>query len=250
MQRWCCFSAVCCLWSCLFFAACGLDQFYLLEEPTVTYNTVYYSTDDYMRWYVEFLTNETANSEYYPAKKNAFTFLGTEIYYKIYDSTATLSSHKSRVEAVNKSDYYSNAATMLIETFKYQTLGTDKGVWQTPFVECSEKNTRVRIRLMSYNDTNDDLRASVRFGGVDMGIVPRRNDSRYSFDFFNKAEERPRESNVEPVDGDSDYWRTGSGSQEAYYVQLYAVAVGRNNNYTLSYSLVLDLGTIPILKNQ
>ena len=245
-----CFLAVCGLWSCFFFAACGLDQFYLLEEPTDTYNEVYADTTDYMRWYVDFLTNETANSEYYPSKRNAFTFLGTEIYYKIYDSTATLSSHKSRVEAVNKSDYYSNAATMLIETFKYQTLGTDPGGWSSPFVECSEKNTRVRIRLMSYDDMNEDLRAGVRFDGADKGIVPRRNDSRYSFDFFNKAEERPPQSNVEPADGDSDYWRTGSGSPEAYYVQLYAVAVGRDGNYTPSYSLVLDLGTIPILKNQ
>ena len=35
-----------------------------------------------------------------------------------------------------------------------------------------------------------------------------------------------------------------------YGMQLYAVAVGRDGNYTPSYSLVLDLGTIPILKNQ
>ncbi len=245
-----CFLTVCSLWPCLFFAACGLDQFYLLEEPTVVYNEVYASTDDYMKWYVDFLTNETMNSDYYPSKKNAFTFLGTEIYYKIYDSTTTLSSHKKRVEDVNKSEYYSNAATLLTETFKYQTLGTNVGGWASPFVECTEKNTRVRIRLMSYDDTNDDLKAGVRFDGVDKGVVPRRNDNRYSFDFFNKAEETPRESNVEPADGDSDYWRTGTGSPEAYYVQLYAVAVGRNNNFTPSYSLVLDLGTIPILKNQ
>ena len=240
-------------WLCLFFAACGLDQVYLLSEPTVIYNNVYDDTTDYTRWYVEFLTNETGNSDYYPSRGNAFTFLGTEVYYKIYNNVSTLRSHRNSIESLNDSTNYSAAATRLVETYRYQTLGTNSGTVWSPFVECRERNTRVRIRLTSYGD-EEDFRAGVWFDGQDMNVVPYRNGGRYSFDFFNKADDKnPSTPNIPPVEtvsNDGDYWHTASGGSDAYYVQLYAVAVGRDSNYTPAYSLVLDLGVIPILKNQ
>ena len=240
-------------WSCLFFAACGLDQVYLLEPPTAILHRALVGTD-FTQWYVEFITNEAGNAAYYPSRGNSFVFLGTEIYYKIYDNEDTLQSHKRSIESVNSASYYSESASRMITTYQYQPLDLQSGRIWFPFVECREKNTKVRIRLVSYqgDDTDPNYKAGVRFDDIDQNVVPYRNGRSNSFDFF-RAEKESSPSNktdVRPSDNDSDYWHTASGDSDDYYVQLYAVAVGRDSNYTPSYSRVLDLGTISILKNQ
>lgn len=236
-------------WSCLFFAACGLDQVYLLEPPTAILHNVYVDTDSPAQWYVEFITNDTGNAAYYPSRGNSFVFLGTEIYYKIYNNKNTLQSHKNSINSVNTASYYSEAASRMITTYHYQTLGLKPELGWTPFVGCDETgNKRVYIRLtdVAPDGNTETFKAGVKFNDTDKNVVPYRNGNRYSFDFFNKAQENPRVTNIQPSNGDADYYHSNSDDGK-YYVHLYAVAVGRDSNYTPSYSPVLDLGVIPIL---
>jgi hypothetical protein len=272
--------------------SCGLDEYYILEPPTVAYNTSYYSTADYTKWFYEFKTNETANSDYYASKKAGFVFLGTEIYYKIYNNYSTLASEKSAISSVNTSSNYSAAATRMIETYTYQTLTTYPSMSWSPFVECAQSNRTVYIRLTQtgtgyeyraaialgttstvadlsyigqYNGTTDSFTynattdvwtgassGTVSYSDIDF-VVPCRNGTTNSFDFFNNIDddnEGTLKYGVEPSSGDSDYKYSSTASADnTYYVQLYAVAVGRDSNYTNSYSLVLDLGTVPIEKD-
>ena len=239
-------------WSCLFFAACGLDQVYLLEPPIVRNNNVYVNTELPENWYVEFITNEAGNAAYYPSRGNSFVFLGTEIYYKIYNNVDTLQSHKRSIESVNSASYYSESASRMITTYQYQPLDLQSGRIWFPFVECREKNTKVHIRLVSYQgkDTDPTYKAGVWFDDDDQNVVPYRNGNNRSFDFFNDANEQPPVRNVPPNSGDNDFSPGTGGGAVIYYVQLYAVAVGRDSNYTPSYSPVLDLGTIPIYKQK
>ena len=238
-------------WSCLFFAACGLDQVYLLEPPIVKNNNVNPDTTEPNNWYVEFITNETGNAAYYPSRGNSFVFLGTEIYYKIYNNKDALQSQTRSIESVNSASYYSEAASRMITTYQYQQLDLQSGRIWFPFVECREKNTKVHIRLVSYqgNDIAPIYKAGVLFDDDDQNVVPYRNGSRKSFDFFRIDKEPFNTTDVPPLKGDADYYHSNSDDGK-YYVQLYAVAVGRDSNYTPSYSRVLDLGAIPILKNQ
>ncbi len=61
------------------------------------------------------------------------------------------------------------------------------------------------------------------------------------------------EEHAEPVEGDEDYEYSETWSDEnkaTYYVHFYAVGVANDTtSCTKSYSLVLDLGIIPIRKN-
>lgn len=287
------FSACMCA-GLLLLSSCGLDEYYILEAPSVTDNISTYDKE-YLYRYVEFFTNESGNSDYYPSKKASFVFLGTEIYYKIYNNYSTLSTQKSAISSVNTTSNYSAAATKIIETYTYQTLGTKPATGWSPFIECAEQNRKVYIRLNSYgtgsyyeySGTYYVLNASVAINGTYYGqtdtysvsnnvwtnssgtvvsyddiksdfVVPgrilKKNGYSLTFDFFDNNNDDDNTYDIEPVKGDSDYCYTDSSStstgfeDDTYYVQLYAVAVGRDANYTNSYSLVLDLGTIPVKK--
>ena len=70
------------------------------------------------------------------------------------------------------------------------------------------------------------------------------------FDFFDYNDTKS-EVNIEPKSGDEDFEFSSSASDDdAYYVKLYAVSKGRDANYTNSYSLVVDLGTVPIKRSE
>ena len=69
--------AICCL--CFF--GCGLEEYYVLEAPFRIYNTPNADTT-YDNKYFDFVTNETGNAGISPS----FNFLGTAVYYKIYNS--------------------------------------------------------------------------------------------------------------------------------------------------------------------
>ncbi len=271
--------------------ACGLDEYYVLEEPTGPNHLSYYLTDDYAQWYCDFKTNDTGNSDYL-SSSSSFRFLGTAIYYKIYNNTSTLTTHRSAISNVNTSSNYGTAATKMIETYGYQPLSTSPNFNWYPFVEAASSNRRVVLRLKSYASslisgslTDYTTRACIKIDDYYVGYdsdnnqvnyyydsstdtwyaedkstvvtdfnlaIPYRYDATHSFDFFDDDDDDSSSSrDILPVgdstSSDDDYWFTSTATDEdEYYVQLYAVAVGRDSNYTVSYSLVLDLGTIPI----
>lgn len=79
---------------------------------------------------------------------------------------------------------------------------------------------------------------------------PIRYNNKTTFDFFDDYE-TDNDFNVEPVNEvDSDFRSTTSGSTDSYYVQFFAISVGWDTvNLKEIYSLVLDIGSVPITKS-
>jgi hypothetical protein len=230
--------------SCLVsFSGCGLTEYYTLDAPTVTYNSPSYTTTDYTAKYFDFLTRESGMTDYLSSSSD-FVFLGTAVYYKIYNNYSTMLSRNSSISSVNTSSNYSSAATKMIETYEYQQLGTDSGTI-TPLVSATGSNRRVYIRLMHYGSSND-YAAKITIAGTELA-VPLRVGNKYTFDFGRTSSD---DDNAVPVSGDDDVEYGTASSSGKWYVDMYAVAVGRDSSYTTSYSLVLHLGSVTIDQNE
>lgn len=162
-----------------------------------------------------------------------------------------LSNHNS-IEAVNNSTNYSAAAERMIG-FGYRELNTDRGIL-SPFAA----GTQVLIRLTNNHEKNNDGTLSaeignkaqiIEIGGTEVGIPRRSLGNLFSFDFGRdgKPSEYPT-TNIRydhPTSNDDDF--SGSApSNNKYYVDMYAVAVGRDTNFTKYYSNVTYLGSITI----
>ncbi|MBR3542749.1 MAG: hypothetical protein IKN82_03510 [Treponema sp.] len=223
----------------LFFTTCGLDTFYIVDPPTTVIHEPVYTSTDFSANYFNFI------SAIYTGP-SSFNFLGTAVYYRIYASASTMLSRQSSISAVNTSGDYSAAALRMIG-YGYQQLNTAAGNIQ-PLI--SDQGANVYIRLCNYGDENNpsnEYRALI--GYIDK--TPRRTVSvsgvPKTFDFG--RHDNPKYNNPElyalPVSGDEDF-ESGTVENNKYYVDLYAVAVGRDVTYTTYYSQVLHLGSIPI----
>lgn len=227
------------------FCTCGLEEYYVLEAPFRTYHEPNAETEFAGR-YFDFETNEAAN-----AVHTSFDFLGTAVYYKIYNDLALLTSRASTLNADNNSTTYGTAATRLINTYGYQQLGTDSGS-RSPLIEAASPPTdrRIYIRLSNYQtDSSYQSKVIVGYNGTDPSVpgtyMPRRSilkgGGHCTFDFG-----RTEIYDDVPSSGNEDYNHTESGSPTTFYVDLYAVSVGRDTTYTMYYSKVLHLGVVKI----
>lgn len=246
---------------CLFlFSACGLDVVYYLYAPSVTHNTPDYTTAFDNR-YFEFTTNDSSNI------RDDFDYLGTAVYYKIYNNTSTMNSNIAALSSLNSSTNESAAATRLIDSYKYQPLGLSEGT-KNPLVPASaDGNQRVYIRLSNYQETiSPDFKATVRIrsdNGNDSSWteqgVPLRTGNRYTFDFGRDDDDvssdlaAERVENAVPSSENSSTIGDVSASSsftdsdgKIWYVDLYAVAVGQDSSFTQYYSGVLHLGSVAI----
>lgn len=266
-----------------FFNACGLDTYYVLEapvsigqEPSVTSST-YTSSTAYDSAYFEFKTADGINSS-----SGDFKYQGTAVYYKIYNNYSTMNSHISTISSLSSSTNASAAATKVIDTYGYRPLGVADGRGggagdQTvtgslnPLVDADTSTQRVYIRLTNYNADisygtpqwqNSSTRAKIIFGrltsvngggevtdealssGSYKEYYPIRDVEKKNFDFGVKNSEGQYDY---PAEGDVDVNYSSSASQEnIWYVNLYAVSVGRDNSFTTYYSDVLHLGAVAI----
>ena len=244
-----------CIIAGIIFSSCGLEEVLTVEEPALTYNNPRYDSHEWANWYFNFKTSSDSGSN----------FIGTDVYYKIYNSISTLDSEHSSILSVNTSTNGTAAATRMIETYSYQPLGssipTDEAVY------FPERGSTVVLRLKSYvyasdasnNDTYFSFHACVgRRDGTEYkyaSYIPFRNGNKKSFDFFDEDDDDSSDMrDVLPEYGDSDYKCSDSDKDKSfdeYYVQLFAVGVALNPaTVTASYSLVLDLGSVPIRKGE
>ncbi|WP_294430246.1 hypothetical protein [uncultured Treponema sp.] len=252
-----------CLIAGIFVSSCGLEEVLSLDAPTVTQNDPLYTSTDYLTWYSAFITEERSQPE---------QFIGTEVYYKIYNNYSSLTSQRSAILSVNTTSNSSAAATRMIETYTYQPLGTSVNTGRVVFIPNNGQNRRVIIRLKNYLDGSGATGDSDRYNFVAcIGIygetgfdykysgeyyIPYRNGNSKSFDFFDYNEDNKGGSrDVEPVEGDADYFYNSSGFSDGYdntyFVQMFAVAKAWNTDTCApSYSLVLDLGSVPIKKGE
>ncbi|MGN0739199.1 MAG: hypothetical protein ACI4LX_03420 [Treponema sp.] len=225
------------------FQACGLDTFYNLEPPVNIIHKPLYNTADHAQMYFDFYTNDAANKAL-----SGFNYLGTAVYYRIYNNYSTMLSRNASIDAVNNSSNYNTAAERLI-SYGYKELNTSDGS-VSPLVAPSSSNSRhVQIRLTDYNEMNSSSLDTaflpyIKVDGSTSGFgTPRREEGKYKFDFgrTSKDSECPK-----PNSSDSDFESGSFSEANKYYVDMYAVAVGRDTSYTTYYSNVLHLGAVPI----
>ncbi len=238
----------------LFFAtflfSCGLDDVVTVESPTITYHDPLYSNSDYLTHYFDFLSADDSGD----------SFMGTEVYYKIYNNSSTLVTERDSINSVNTATNSSAAATRMIDTYTYQPLGTSPQNGKSIFVD-SKNSVRITLRLKSYkgNENHEGSDWHNFRAGIDgytynyTQVVPFRSGNQKSFDFFDDDDNDVNGTrDVEPVESDPDYKHSSSASaSDTYYVQLFAVGVAYDQT-TLSnaYSLVLDLGSVSIKKEK
>lgn len=226
--------------------SCGLDEFYYVDAPSV-YNKQpvvdRYSDTDYTERYFEFYTNESGMTEYLDAGSD-FRFLGTDIYYKIYNSYDTMLSERGNLNDSLLNNSYSSA-TKLIDSYKFLTLKFE-GQTKAVLIPATGTNQRVYVRLSNYQ--NDTYRARLVIDGVEKG-EPRRNPVvGGSFDFGRNAYGSSSLHKI-PDSSDSDVKYRSSSSNGKWYIPMYAVAMGRDSSYTITYSNIFYLGTVCIDQN-
>ncbi|MBQ0050676.1 MAG: hypothetical protein KBT11_01265 [Treponema sp.] len=242
-----------------------------VAEPTVRDNSPTYSSDDYLTWFCDFLTNDSGNSNL-----EGGTFLGTDVYYRIYNKDSDLISQRDSINSVNTSSNGNSAATRMVESYKYKPLGLgiknsigeyvkyDNGGYV--FVPSSSSNRKIRFRPKTYKGSEDvseenvdlyTMRACVGVGNEykktgNAYVIPIRSNGK-TFDFFDDDDDDDDETDrfdIEPVSGDEDFECNSTITAEnTYYVQFFAVGVAWSDSTCTSiFSLVLDLGSIPIKK--
>ena len=103
----------------------------------------------------------------------------------------------------------------------------------------------------TYGDSNtySGFTKEIDYSAIELCVPYRVNGK--SFDFFDDQDTK-NTVNVEPVDGDSDFYYSSSASAEdTYYVQFFAVGLAFDTtSLATTYSLVLDLGSIAIIKDE
>lgn len=237
-------------WAALPFCACGLDTYYVLDRAPRVERRIDYTEVDPALKYFEFYSAENSNSG-----NSEFRFLGTYVYYKIYSSSSKMLSNHDYIEAVNNSLNYSAAAERMLG-LGYQELYTDKGS-RSPFVPYSspaDEKVDVLIRLTNFLETKDPIidniktDAQINIGGIYSGTPRRSIGESYSFDFGrygNSTYEGHGISYNHPTSSDDDF-SDGTVSDKKYYVDMYAVAAGRDTTFRKYYSNVTYLGSVTI----
>ncbi|MBQ3648706.1 MAG: hypothetical protein II957_00730, partial [Treponema sp.] len=186
----------------LLLEACGLDTFYYLDPPITDGHTSYYTTEDGIYRYFSFVTNEESSlgdNDQYFSSSSELVFLGTEVYYKIYNNYSTMVSAENAIDSLNSSSSnYAAAAESLIESRGYKPLKFSSGSF-IPLVEAgsSPNNRHVYIRLNDYGTEGDYSKGICissqpmdRYSPADalmhngQPVMPRRYiNSRYGFNF-------------------------------------------------------------------
>lgn len=213
----------------LFNTSCGLDTFYELKEPRAVIHQPDCTSIDYSESYFEFYSADK------PDPGVPVTFLGTEVYYKIYKSSSQLKSDVESIQAIANKDSQSSAPADAIINKNYRALRGAAHKGDNVLITDSDK--KVHIRLSDYqlypaqiiiDDTNN------------IGKPVRDLDKTKYFNF------KSSDTDTIPVSSDVDTSTSGSSSDDDWYVAMFAVAVGNDVNYSPIYSNVLYLGSVRI----
>ena len=239
------------------FAACGIEEVFYLNAPTVAYNQPTYETVDYTAKYVAFRTEENQDDG------GDYIFDGTAVYYKIYNNYSTMVTRNSAILSVNTSSNSSAAATRVIETYGYKALGSLSASGKTlgePLIANANSSRSVYIRLTTNGEANyytaTEFTPKIIIGensdtGVAPEYIPMRNGNSKSFDFGrNGSDGFDTTVAVVPSSSDDDVTYGTASSSGTWYVDMYAVSVGHDNSFTQYYSLVLHLGAIIFVRQQ
>ena len=195
--------------SLIFFLAllfsCGLDVYYFIEPP-INSSAIQNPTD--------------------PAQQ---FFLGTQVYYKIYDDLDILLKQKNQIDSVN-SEYSENGYNKLL-SLNFQKLNSNP--YSDPLIKKSSTNSNQKITIVlqenSYNQP------SIEIDDTKTGIPLRYDLSTFDTTSGNGFSGEDTEEKTD-----------SSEKSENYYVLLYAVSVGSVNLSQRVYSSILSLGYLEI----
>ena len=163
----------------VFAGSCGLDIYYVLE-PVKDANPADNTRDILVR-YFEFTTNESVN-------ESSGIFVGTSVYYKIYNNLSTLTSEATSITNSN-SEYTENGYNRMI-SLGYKRMGVSTNL--DPLIELGDisLDRGVKIRLYTEGEASGDpYQATVTVGNVPLMdgseyAIPLRSDGVSTFDFF------------------------------------------------------------------
>lgn len=226
---------------CLF-CSCGLETYVVMEAPERVVHTPSITNKSPDANYFEFWTKE--NGEY----PSDFKFLGTDVYYKIYSNSSTMSLETESLNSLaSNSTSNVNSASRMIETYGYKSL-VSTNYHDSPLIKAANSNRRVYIRLTDYFDiyAAEITVDKAYLGGASKKTIPVRNISDNTTFNFGKDNKK-----YLPLSGDADvkYTTVDEGEEGTWYVAMYAVAVGRDATYANYYSNILSLGAVAIDEN-
>ncbi|MBO7637571.1 MAG: hypothetical protein J6S91_01215, partial [Treponema sp.] len=215
-----------------FMCTCGLDTFYYVDSPVSDGHIASYSSVDPVSNYFSCRTTEESPSEnQYMFGYSECSFLGTEIYYKIYNNYSTMTSNQSSVESMSSnSTQTSAAASYLIDTKGYKPLKLSSGSLY-PLIKAasSPQNRFVYIKLTDGEPICVSTTPMISYTGgkelrVDgLPVFPRRYiDSGKGFSFGLD------DANPLPLQTDEDVtWSENPSEEGVWYVDMYAVSLAR-----------------------
>lgn len=234
----------------LFNSSCGLDVFYDIAAPTCNGEISYEKLDEIDK-YFSFTTAEPRNQE--DSNYVGIKFLGTEVYYKIYNSTSKLSSEVSSINySASNSSSANLSADRLTTTYNYQPLRSKDDMGANILIKNEYSNRRIRIRLTNYHEEYlagiyilDSSGQVVKSLGSPVRYLSNDNPN---FDFNFKEKKGTDMLPVGGDNGDPDYSYTATTEEiNAYYVALFAVAKAIDINlFTPEYSTATYLGSVTI----
>lgn len=252
------------LFGLFFLSSCGLDEVVFISSDSLTRinnnNSILSSSSENMQAefnYVEFRRAKDKTVE------GNCDYMGTAVYYMIYDNIATMNSFKNQITALINSSKSGNSSTTQIISSGYKQLSFFKdGISSSPEPFCESGSGAANynyIKLRLYKESDEYL-AGVYVSdsqndqsALNIGEPYRTGTNRCGFDFFDKySQSRYNEETtrlkvgIKPASGDGDC-NAGSSEPEAYYVKFYCFEVGRNNEtLELQYSSAIDLGELYI----
>jgi hypothetical protein len=251
--------SVSCFFLCLLtLSGCGLEVVdTVLEEPRSDGHNAYYSSSDFTSRYFSFMTYEKSPN----VSSSTFKFLGTAVYYKIFNNYSTMISYQSAVSTLNTDSNYTSAIEKMTDTQGYKQLKISYGSI-TPLIKASGSNKYVYIRLTNYG-SSIDYGQGICVGDAIMTlyspenaltynavvVYPRRNiNSSYTFNFGGSNSS----TDVVPKSTDDDVcWSSTTSESGKWYVDMYAVSEGlETDTWTVSYSQLLHLGSITIVEGE
>lgn len=250
-----------CVLSGAFFHSCGLEEVYYLQSPYENESVVTLANNQEIGWFCSFRTNETGNS-------SLPSFLGTDVYYKIYNSANQLETDKNNIISYATSPTNPvESANYMIYKLNYQKLRKSYG--NETFIAKTGTNRNVYFRIKTTKGMETQIgeklwqfRAciyiddSYSVNGSEY-IYPMRVGGDKSFDFFDDDDDdNDKVRDVLPYyltesDKDDDYTYSTSGfNNDIYYVQFFAVSVGMNEELAEFWSPAVNIGSIAVQKGK
>lgn len=214
-----------CILCLIFFnLSCGLDVIEYYEPPIQGF-TPQYEKIDLTERYLTFWTNNSENT--------SSSFKGTNVFYKIYNSSSDVESDRSKLITLSENDYTSSIVETMEKTYGYSKLNNSHNL----FPKTGLTNYEVRI---DFTDTDGNY--TITYNGnnlTPLRVITDSNNGNVPF-LFNF---------------DSSYWQYNSerdtdikynsnSTEDKWYVQFFAASVGLSNTYTEQYSNIVYLGCV------